>query len=101
VVVGGAVPAVHDGWMWDLTVPGNNDHDFYVAVAATAVLVHNTDCPSWMSQETANAIRSAANRNVANRIMGNAGRDAIAARYPGAQTEVSSKPSWVRAEWMC
>ena len=41
VVVGGSVPAVHDGWMWDLTVPGNNDHDFYVAVAATAVLVHN------------------------------------------------------------
>jgi hypothetical protein len=30
--------------MWDLTVPGNNDHDFYVAVAATAVLVHN--CPT-------------------------------------------------------
>ena len=27
VVVGGSVPAVHDGWMWDLTVPGNNDHD--------------------------------------------------------------------------
>jgi len=41
VVVGGSVPAVHDGWMWDLTVPGDNDHDFYVAVAATAVLVHN------------------------------------------------------------
>jgi hypothetical protein len=45
VVVGGSVPAVHDGWMWDLTVPGDNDHDFYVAVAATAVLVHNSDCP--------------------------------------------------------
>jgi hypothetical protein len=41
VVVGGSTPAVHDGWMWDLTVPGNNDHDFYVAVATTAVLVHN------------------------------------------------------------
>jgi large repetitive protein len=41
VVVGGSVPAVRDGWMWDLTVPGDNDHDFYVAVAATAVLVHN------------------------------------------------------------
>ena len=46
VVVGGSVPAVHDGWMWDLTVPGNNDHDFYVSVAATSVLVHNQndDC---------------------------------------------------------
>ena len=44
------MPTNHDGWMWDLTVPGNNDHDFYVAAGdgeghATAgfapVLVHN------------------------------------------------------------
>jgi hypothetical protein len=41
VVVGGSVPQVHDGWMWDLTVPGNNDHDFYVQPGATAILVHN------------------------------------------------------------
>jgi hypothetical protein len=30
--------------MWDLTVPGNNDHDFYVLAAqagSVAVLVHN------------------------------------------------------------
>ena len=63
VVVGGWVPAVHNGWMWDLTVPGNNDHDFYVlagslrqlgtgrhtyhAVAGdTPVLVHNSSCPN-------------------------------------------------------
>jgi hypothetical protein len=49
VVVGGSVPAVHDGWMWDLTV--QDDHDFYVEPAAAlplssagpaaAVLVHN------------------------------------------------------------
>jgi YwqJ-like deaminase len=45
VVVGGSVPAVHDGWMWDLTVPGNNDHDFYVGAHATYVLVHNVDDP--------------------------------------------------------
>ena len=45
-VVGGTTPADHDGWMWDLTVPGNNDHDFYVVVDAgsgVAVLVHNSD----------------------------------------------------------
>ena len=42
VVVGGSVPAAHDGWMWDLTVPGNNDHDFYVLAGATPVLVHNS-----------------------------------------------------------
>jgi hypothetical protein len=41
VVVGGSTPADHDGWMWDLTVPGNNDHDFYVDIVTTAVLVHN------------------------------------------------------------
>jgi len=43
---GGSVPSVHDGWMWDLTVPGNNDHDFYVVVQAgdAAVLVHNDSC---------------------------------------------------------
>jgi len=58
VVVGGSVPAVHEGWMWDLTVPGNNDHDFYVlavqasghphvlsAIAESAsILVHNDSC---------------------------------------------------------
>jgi RHS repeat-associated protein len=38
---GGSVPADHDGWMWDLTVPGNNDHDFYVQDSGTGVLVHN------------------------------------------------------------
>ena len=51
---GGTVPASHDGWMWDLTVPGNNDHDFYVEPAISgnhhsndilpgnaAILVHN------------------------------------------------------------
>jgi hypothetical protein len=27
--------------MWDLTVPGNNDHDFYVTASEVAVLVHN------------------------------------------------------------
>jgi hypothetical protein len=29
--------------MWDLTVPGNNDHDFYVQVGGDAILVHNDD----------------------------------------------------------
>jgi RHS repeat-associated protein len=41
-VVGGVTPGRADGDMWDLTVPG--DHDFYVIVGATPVLVHN--CPS-------------------------------------------------------
>jgi RHS repeat-associated protein len=56
VADGGTAPKNHDGWMWDITVPGDNDHDFYVvltqlsqgvtssAEADQAVLVHN--CPS-------------------------------------------------------
>jgi hypothetical protein len=66
VVVGGSVPPVHDGWMWDLTVPGNNDHDFYVLPSAhdnhptqrsftgsVAVLVHNVGCDEWAAKEAA------------------------------------------------
>ncbi len=62
-VVGGTVPKQHDGWMWDLTVPGNNDYDFYVTPTAvpsggpyagtsgTPVLVHN--CGGWIDGHTA------------------------------------------------
>jgi RHS repeat-associated protein len=58
--VGGIIPKQHDGWMWDLTVPGNNDHNFYVvatplaggaetqshvhAPVGTSILVHNDNC---------------------------------------------------------
>ena len=54
VADGGNVPANHEGQMWDLTIPGNGDHDFYVLPAqpsshrtyrvvagSTPVLVHN------------------------------------------------------------
>jgi hypothetical protein len=53
-VLGGYTPRVTTGWMWDLTIPGNNDHDFYVESAivlpsswvgpTAAVLVHNSNC---------------------------------------------------------
>jgi hypothetical protein len=43
VVSGGWVPPQRDGWMWDLTVPGNDDHDFYIDTEAADVLVHNVD----------------------------------------------------------
>lgn len=45
-MIGGATPKQHDGWMWDLTVPGNDDHDFYVMAAQggrVPVLVHNSN----------------------------------------------------------
>jgi RHS repeat-associated protein len=54
---GGTTPRQQAAWMWDLTVPGNNDHDFYVLLSpsydlpggpshagtGTFVLVHNND----------------------------------------------------------
>jgi Pretoxin HINT domain len=43
-VADGWVPRQLDGWMWDLTVPGNNDHDFYIDTTVATVLVHNDAC---------------------------------------------------------
>jgi hypothetical protein len=54
--------------MWDLTVPGNNDHDFYVLPALVensrhtydvtaenvSVLVHNDSCPVYRVEGTPN-----------------------------------------------
>ena len=60
VADGGTTPKQHDGWMWDLTVPGNNDHDFYVQPGATAVLVHNDNGTQGCSPaEQAAALQSA------------------------------------------
>jgi hypothetical protein len=62
VVVVGSVPADHDGWMWDLTVPGNNDHDFYVETASTAVLVHNCS-PGEITGYTRHGLNQAISRD--------------------------------------
>jgi hypothetical protein len=63
VADGGSTPKDHDGWMWDLTVPGNNDHDFYVqpvdgnggeaypGARSTPILVHNDSCPTISKQD--------------------------------------------------
>lgn len=37
----GASPPHSSGWMWDLSVSGGNDHDFYIDTIAASVLVHN------------------------------------------------------------
>jgi len=75
VVVGGSVPAVHGGWMWDLTVPGNNDHDFYVNVGATSILVHNQNAPGCGPEEfVTNALGDLAGKRVTTgRIFDSAG----------------------------
>ena len=41
IVLSGRAPKDTTGWMWDLTVPGGGDHDFYVIAGVTSVLVHN------------------------------------------------------------
>src|SRR5580693_2073829 len=84
VVVGGTIPKVHDGWMWDLSVPGNNDHDFYVLATGPflmtdpAVLVHNVNevsCPSF------NAARRAAFRD--NNVPYQPGKQLLGGRVVG------------------
>jgi hypothetical protein len=49
VAWGGAAPVQHDGWMWDLTVPGSNDHDFYVVtfVAVQVAVPSLLEFRSW------------------------------------------------------
>jgi hypothetical protein len=56
--LGGHDPKATTGWMWDLSIPGGNDHDFYVLPGdsegayyhsdehgVAAVLVHNVNDP--------------------------------------------------------
>jgi hypothetical protein len=50
---GGTVPSVHVGWMWDLTIPGNGDHDFYVVAGSASILVHNNDGKCGVAGEAA------------------------------------------------
>ena len=59
-VVGGYVPANAAGWMWDLTVPGGGDHDFYVRTSSTAVLVHNCPIDEGEPEQTVHGAERAA-----------------------------------------
>lgn len=40
-VLGGYTLADAADWMWDISVPGGGDHDFYVDTTIAAILVHN------------------------------------------------------------
>ena len=73
VADGGTTPKVHDGWMWDLTVPGNNDHDFYVVTSNAAILVHNDVCrvlPSRFGSKTIAVLGRRDDINVARSFSG-------------------------------
>jgi len=48
MVLGGKAPKDPVGWMWDISVPGGNDHDFYIDTAIATVLVHN--CPDFLPE---------------------------------------------------
>jgi YD repeat-containing protein len=67
-VLGGYVPADTSGWMWDLTVPGGDDHDFYIQTASTAVLVHNCPAPGGSSFPDLSGLRGADPEAVLGRI---------------------------------
>jgi hypothetical protein len=60
-VAGGWTPRQQDGWMWDLTVPGNNDHDFYVIAGAASTLVHNDNGCSRAARLAGRVIQRAQN----------------------------------------
>jgi RHS repeat-associated protein len=49
IVMGGRIPAVSAGDMWDLTI--TRDHDFYIATDAAAILVHNCTSPNQMQRQ--------------------------------------------------
>jgi Pretoxin HINT domain len=62
IVLSGRAPANTNGWMWDLSVPGNGDHDFYIDVANTAVLVHNCE-PGEINGYTRHGLNQAISRD--------------------------------------
>jgi RHS repeat-associated protein len=105
---GGSTPKVHDGWMWDLTVPGSGDHDFYVLLqpvssdhtyhveaGATPVLVHNSNC-GQIAYWTKHGADQATNRNISEEMADNAVKNGR--RTPGntpGTTKYSSRTVWV------
>jgi hypothetical protein len=56
-VVGGRAPADTTGWMRDISVPGDGDHDFYIATTIATILVHN--CPESDSNPDRNGLARA------------------------------------------
>jgi RHS repeat-associated protein len=84
VVTGGWIPAQRDGWMWDLTVPGNNDHDFYINTVETDVLVHN--CGGQIPYNSDELSNAAYNARVAAGI--SPGRNVAAANVEGLDEPV-------------
>jgi len=94
--------------MWDLTVPGNNDHDFYVLpqpvasdhayymeAGAAPILVHNINCGE-ISYWRPHAADQATNRGISEDMANNAVR--TGRQTPGntaGTTKYSGRKVWV------
>ena len=81
-VIDGWYPQQSTGTMWDLTIPGGNDHDFYIEVSAStaAVLVHNDgDCDGTNFPRSAKAKiwQENANANGGNNVCSDCGASLI------------------------
>lgn len=63
-VVSGRAPADTTGWMWDISVPGGNDHDFYIGTAVAAVLVHNCGGTYSLQDDDGNIVRTGRTSNL-------------------------------------
>jgi hypothetical protein len=65
--LGGSTPNATTGWMWDLSVPGNNDHDFYIDTGVADILVHNCSGGVYTLRdpETGEVVRTGRTGNLA------------------------------------
>lgn len=107
-VTGGWTPEDTYGWMWDLTIPGNSDHDFYIAAGDATVLVHNDNGDKCKTaQDAANdALEGGQTRGAASRLTLPDGGDSITdvsgsprSINPDMQSALDSVPEDVRAPW--
>jgi hypothetical protein len=116
-VVLGWIPKQCDGWMWDLTIPGNNDHDFYIDTTAAAVLVHNcgglpTPAEAQGLVENADPVGSALKGDASHRsaswavgdigsngtvfrITGGDGVERLLIQVPGEMNRVAGRFEWI------
>ncbi|MBO0881191.1 MAG: hypothetical protein J2P17_12755, partial [Mycobacterium sp.] len=126
VADGGTTPKDHDGWMWDITVPGNNDHDFYVIpgigvdgehdivghylhyteTGNTPVLVHNSGCSEFVntydSPGGANGIIASVDSNgILNTVItAGEGTPKGSVMFQDAMDALGSNVQGIRGKWL-
>jgi hypothetical protein len=91
--------------MWDLSVPGGNDHDFYIDTTAAAILVHNCDDPAQY-ERTGSGLKDDIGHRAASWVVGDpdavpstvVGGDGVTRTLYQLPGELSGKPGIF--EWM-